>query len=343
VSNGRPVRLGILGTGFISAVHAACAHRSDDVELVAIASIRGRAARDRVGDLADAVRLATADELLASGDVEAIVVCTRTADHREHAQAVLAAGKHLLLEKPGATTLTDQREIARVAAGHPDQVVRVAYHRRHDARFREIKRLIDSGAIGEPFAVQLASREDFPPSADDVPAGGFVLDVGVHDFDTARWFLGKNPTTAYAAAHNPVFGDSDLDNVYVTLTHDGSMATTHLSRTSHVGIDIRCEVIGPDGTIVFGRQALGGEISVVTAADEAPVPADCREFFPAAYQAQMNDFASACRGEDTANARLEDDYWAVAAGVATRASVSQRVPLEVGVDWEWAAPAVPAG
>ena len=80
-----PVRLGIAGTGFISAVHAACAMRSPSVELVAVASARGRASRERVGALDPAVELLTLDELFASDEVEAIMVCTRTSDHAAHA------------------------------------------------------------------------------------------------------------------------------------------------------------------------------------------------------------------------------------------------------------------
>jgi hypothetical protein len=71
-----PLRLGIAGTRFISGVHAACAMRSPFVELVAVASARDRASRERVGALDPAVELLTLDELF------------------------LEVSKHLLLEKP---------------------------------------------------------------------------------------------------------------------------------------------------------------------------------------------------------------------------------------------------
>jgi len=136
-ADSKPVRLGIVGTGFISAVHRACALASADVELVAVASARGRATRDRVGPLDPDVALLTIAELVASDTVDAVLVCTRTRDHADHAVAVLAAGKHLLLEKPGAISLADHGRIEAAAAAHPGQVVRVAYHRRHDPGFCE--------------------------------------------------------------------------------------------------------------------------------------------------------------------------------------------------------------
>ena len=120
-----------------------------------------------------------------------MLVCTRTSEHADLAVEVLRAGKHLLLEKPGAISLPDQSGSGRPRRGTRAGRARVAYMRRHDAAFCELARLIASGAIGEPFAVKLASREDFPPSEDDLAAGGFIMDVGVHDFDTARWLLGQ--------------------------------------------------------------------------------------------------------------------------------------------------------
>ena len=329
-----PVRLGIAGTGFISGVHAACAMRSPFVELVAIASARGRASRERVGELDPAVELLTLEELFGRNDLEAIMVCTRTSDHAAHAAQVLEVSKHLLLEKPGAPTVSEQSLLTKAAAEHPELVTRVAYHRRHDARFREVADRLAAGEIGEPFAIHLTSREDFPPSDADVAAGGFIMDVGVHDFDTARWLLGRDPTAVFTQVHAPVFHDTDVDNAYITIALGEKAATVHLSRTSTYGMDIRCEVVGPEGSIQIAEPAVGGS-AVLTADSASAFPADCRGRFRDAYQAQMDAFARACRREETAGANLEDDRWAVATAVAARASGARGERLEVGPSWDW--------
>jgi predicted dehydrogenase len=330
-----PVRLGIAGTGFISRVHAACALQSPYVELVAVASARGRARRERVGQLDAAVELLTLDELFASDEVEAIMVCTRTSDHAAHAVEVLGRGKHLLLEKPGATTVPGQRLIGDVAAAHPELVAMVAYHRRHDPGFREVAERLAAGEIGAPFAIHLTSREDFPPSDADAAAGGFIMDVGVHDFDTARWLLGRDPTAVFTQVHAPVFSDTDVDNAYITIALGDAAATVNLSRTSAYGMDIRCEVVGPGGSIQIAEPAVGGATAVLTAESQSAFPADCRDRFHEAYQAQMDAFGRACRGEATAGATLEDDRWAVATAVAARASGVRGERLEVGPSWDW--------
>ena len=125
------------------------------------------------------------------------------------------------------------------------------------------------------------------------------MDVGVHDFDTARWLLGTRPRHRLCrGVHNPVYRDADLDNAYVTIGHGGAVATTHLSRTSTIGMEIRCEVIGA-GRLGHARPGRHRRrrVTVLSPASTRGFPADCRDRFAAAYQAQMDDFGAACRGE----------------------------------------------
>ena len=144
------------------------------------------------------------------------------------------------------------------------------------------------------------------------------MDVGVHDFDTARWLLGRDPTAVFTQVHAPVYHDTDVDNAYITIALGDAAATVHLSRTSTYGMDIRCEVVGPGGSIQIAEPAVGGGMVVLTADSSNAFPADCRGRFHDAYQAQMDAFGRACRGEETAGATLEDDRWAVATAVAAR-------------------------
>ena len=96
------------------------------------------------------------------------------------------------------------------------------------------------------------------------------------------------------------------------------------------------------GRDLLAQAATGTGVTVLGPAMEPRFPADCRDRFAAAYQAQMDDFAAACRGEDTPNATLTDDRFAVAIAVAARASASAREALAVGPDWPWTPLAAPA-
>jgi predicted dehydrogenase len=326
-----PLRLGVLGTGFIGERHARNAAASDVVELVALASLHGDAAAHLAAELG--CQACDPEALLAHEDIEAILVASRTSDHAGHAVSVLEHGKHLLLEKPGAINVAGQESISAAAARRPDLTARVAYHRRHDPGFRDLARRVTAGDIGEPFAVHMRSFEDFPPSDADRFAGGFVMDVGVHDFDTARWLLRRDPATAYAVGRTVTYDDAD--NFSVIVSFDGALATTELSRTSPHGMDIRCEVVGSDGSALLSAAALGSGLTILGAADRHSFPRDCIEAFADAYVAELADFASSCRGQDAPGATLLDDAHAVATAAAARASALEGAPLAVGPDWEW--------
>jgi predicted dehydrogenase len=327
------LRLGIAGTGFIGQMHARNAARSDAIALVAVGSARGAdAAEPLAGELG--VRGLSLQQLWGDDRVDAVLVATRTIDHAQHAVEVLRAGKHLLFEKPGSVDVRGQRQIAEEAARHPELVVRVAYHRRHDPRFRELWGLIEGGAIGEPLAVHSVSGEDFPPEEADRYSGGFIMDVGVHDFETARWMLRADPRTVYAYGHSTIYESGGPDNVYVTIGYERPATTVQLSRTSTVGLDIRFEVIGTEGVALLAPDRVGGGITITTARRAHEFPDDCRGAFPDAYPGELADFAAACRGEHAPGATLEDDYWAVATAVAARVSAALGEPLPVGPDHE---------
>jgi predicted dehydrogenase len=326
-----PIRLGVLGTGFIGERHARNAAASGAVELVAVASLHSNGAQQLAAELD--CRACGPSELLAADDIEAIVVASRTSDHATHAVEVLEHGKHLLLEKPGAINTAGHELISAAAARRPDLTVRVAYHRRHDPGFRELARRVGAGEIGQPFAVHMRSSEDFPPSDGDGFAGGFVMDVGVHDFDTARWLLNQDPTSAYAVGHAARYDTAD--NFWITLRFDAGVATTTLSRTSPNGMDIRCEVIGSEGSALLSAAPLGRGLTVLGAADRHSFPHDCLEAFADAYLGELADFASSCRGHEAPGATLLDDRHAVATAVAARASVLRGTTLAIGPDWEW--------
>ena len=161
----------------------------------------------------------------------------------------------------------------------PSQVVQVGYHRRFDAAFVEARRLVASGAIGEPLLVLTTSRDVRTPEPEDpIPAGGFLVDMASHDYDAACWLLGEEPVEAFAARQSAVYPEledlGDLDNAAVTIRFaSGGIATTHVSRTCAFGHDIRCEVVGSDGSVLIGTAASRDGVLCLTAKDRGDVPA----------------------------------------------------------------------
>lgn len=333
------IRIGIAGLGGMGTVHARNATSTEGARLVAVASTRADRAREVAAELG--VRACSYDELCSSDDVDAVVVAARSIDHARAGRKVLQSGKHLFLEKPGATTLADHDALQADAHAWPDAVVQVGYQRRYDPEFVEASRLVSSGAIGEPLLVLATSRDVRTPEPEDPgPAGGFLLDMASHDYDAACWFLAQEPLEVHAVRFSAVYPEllelGDLDNATVTIRFENDrIATTHVSRTCAFGHDIRMEVVGSEGSVLIGNGAGGAGVVTLTARDRSAFPQDYRERFVDAYRAELAAFVAACAGYGPRGPGLLEDRRTVAIGIAARAGALATAPLAVGQDWPW--------
>jgi len=320
-------------------LHARNAALLEGVDLVAVASTRPEPAAAVADELG--VRASTYDALFEADDVDAVVLAARSIDHAEHACAVLAAGKHLFLEKPGATTVAGQEAVREAAAAQPGRLVQVGYHRRFDERWIDAQRRIAAGAIGRPLVVLGVARDVRTPEPEDpVATGGFLVDMASHDYDAACWFLDQEPVEVFAARQTSVYPElealGDLDNAAVTVRFEGgATAALHISRTCPWGHDVRVEVVGDEGSVFIGNAGSRPGVTVMQRSDGTTFPQDYRELFADAYVAELAAFVAACAGEGPPGPTLEDDRRAVAVGVAARASAVAARPLEVGPDWPW--------
>jgi predicted dehydrogenase len=268
-----------------------------------------------------------------------VIVASQTADHVAYARPVLERGRHLFLEKPGAVSLREHAQLAELAVG-AGVVVVSGYMRRHDPGFLALKRRVDEGAIGTPSLVSLVARETGVPPASLLREGGFIVDLGVHDFDIAAWILGQEPVEAYALVQRTAQPQLSFDSALVVVRFDrGGLAHIHLSCTSAAGHDVRCEVVGTEGSVALNGLAEGvGSFVPLDRGRAAGAPRNFAERFELALRAELEDFAIACSGGEGRSAGLLDDRRALAVGVAARASVAERRPLAVGPDWEWSGP-----
>ena len=319
-------------------LHAENAQRLSGAELVAVAAAReGRA--EEVGRRLG-VAHGTYAELFARDDVDAVVLAARSVDHGRLAVDVLRAGKHLFLEKPGATSLAEHDSLRRESAARPGQVVQVGYMRRYDAGFVEAHRLVRAGDGGTPLVILLTSRDtEWPAGEDPRDTGGFLLDMAAHDYDAACWLFNDEPMEVSVARQGLVYPElsdlGDLDNGVVTIRFaGGGIAVTHVSRTSSFGHDIRCEVVGSEGS-VFVRGPGDGAADLIDRSDAVRFPPDYRARFADAYVAELTAFVAACTGAGPAGPTLDDDLRAVTTGIAARASAVGGQPLAVGTDWPW--------
>ncbi|MGC9349315.1 MAG: Gfo/Idh/MocA family protein [Anaerolineae bacterium] len=139
--------------------------------------------------------------------LDAVSVVTPDHFHRAHAEACLAAGAHVLLTKPLATNLEDGRSIVRAAESARRKLM-VAHERRYRSRYRRLKELLESGALGEIVYVRSDSIQDkrrqferSPWYASTAAGRTALVGSGIHDVDLVRYLVGR-PIVSVSAYSN---------------------------------------------------------------------------------------------------------------------------------------------
>jgi len=193
----RPLRVGIVGGGFMGRVHTAAA-RSAGAAVVAIASSSAEGAGRAARALGVPTAHATADDLLHDPDVDVVHVCSPNATHAPYALAALRAGKHVVCEKPLTTGSAEADELVAVAEA-AGLVTAVPFVYRFHPMVREARARVASGRVGRVLSVRGSYLQDWLLGVDDVdwrvdPASGgpsrAFADIGSHLVDLVEFVLG---------------------------------------------------------------------------------------------------------------------------------------------------------
>ena len=191
------------------------------------------------------------EELVGDPEVEAVLVATPNAVHREGVEAAAGAGKHVLCEKPLATTLADTRAILETCRKRGVKL-QVGFHHRFQPQLELAREILASGILGRVHSFQSTSSEplELIPGPDNyrfdgARSGGLTLiDFGTHRLDTLIWLLG--PMAAVWAALGNAGGGHELEDNAVLLLESaagalGSLAVHRFSRAAMTGNILHAE------------------------------------------------------------------------------------------------------
>jgi inositol 2-dehydrogenase len=231
--------------------------------------------------------------------IDAIVIATPTSTHASLVVAAARAGKAIFCEKPLALSL-EQTHAALGAVEHARVLLQVGFMRRFDPAYLQARALIEDGRIGRPVTFKAIGRDpDRPPLAYANPAqsGGLILDMGIHDFDLARWLMSSEVERVTAEGALLVYDDlktvGDIDNAIINMRFEnGALGNVEISRNARYGYDVRTEVLGSDGALIVGGHADDGQHGVL-ALTSAPQDGETPHFvkrFGAAYKAEIEHF-----------------------------------------------------
>ncbi|MEM7317573.1 MAG: Gfo/Idh/MocA family oxidoreductase [Pseudomonadota bacterium] len=259
----------------------------------------------RVGDWAKSHNIlhATTDLATALSDASTSVAYISSTNEKHHAQAMaaIAAGKHVLCEKPLAMTRAEAREMVD-AARAANVTFATNHHLRCSGSHRKIRDLIATGAIGKVLSLRIFHAVHLPKHLqgwriNNPDAGGGVIpDITVHDADVARFLLGEDPVSVVAQAAVSGMGDGVEDSAMsVWAMPSGAMVMSHESFT-HPFAGSGLEVHGERGSI-FARGVMTqepvGDIELVTAAGRQATPFSDHSL----YEQGVADFVAAIAGQ----------------------------------------------
>ena len=233
--------------------------------------------------------------------VDAVVVMTPTKLHCQVVVAAAKAGKAIFCEKPLSLDLNEAEEM-KAAVANSGVFFQLGFMRRFDKAYAAAKKKIDEGVIGTPVIFKSSSKDQLPPPIDYLrPAnsGGLFIDMGIHDFDLARWYMG-DVKSAFSVGNAIAFPEiakvGDAENALTSLTFSsGAIGMISLSRIGIYGYAIHTEIVGTKGTLQIGYDRETA-ILVMTkdtiAHDTVP---GFYERFEQAYLTQLNDFVGNLR------------------------------------------------
>jgi myo-inositol 2-dehydrogenase / D-chiro-inositol 1-dehydrogenase len=288
------VRVGVIGTGMIGQDHIRRISRvlSGGTVAAVCDADADRAARVAAGLPGARVHRA-GQELVADSDVDAVVVTSWGPTHQEYVLAAIAAGKPVFCEKPLATTSEACLRIIEAEQAAGRRMVQVGFMRRYDAAYRALRAAVAGGEIGTPLLMHCAHRNAA------VPPYGFttemmISDSAVHEIDLVRWLFGEEvAAVTILKPRRSSKGAADLhDPLMVVLeTAGGILVDVEVFVNATYGYDIRGEVVGEHGTVAL---ADGGRAVLKHSGRRSDmVPADWRERFGAAFDAELQDWLTA--------------------------------------------------
>lgn len=316
-----PIRVALIGCGKIMVGrHLSLLLKHDDAALVAFsdpAESARRRAQETDPSLADVPTFVDHEQMLAEAQPEAVVVGTPHSLHHRHIIDSLQAGAHVLVEKPMVNTVAEAKDVI-ATRDRTGKHVAIAYQRHCQATFRQIKRLVDDGSLGDiqfitaeqdqPWHTVMMQREEQPWRVKrELSGGGQLNDSGSHLVDILFHVTGLMPDRVFAL-QQCLSLNVDVNSAIVVQFQGGAIATLAVvgsapGTKAHVWEDIAFH--GSKGTLYYrmiGQPEQEPWLEWRSQGDDDPTPLP----EPPIETTPDANFLAAIRGQESIAATAED-------------------------------------
>lgn len=330
------LNIGIIGAGMIGNVHAEnLAFRIPAANPLMIADINLKAAQQTAERCRIPLAVQDYHEIINNPNIEAIVICSSSNTHARIIGEAAEAKKHIFCEKPVDYSL--QKIDQALALVEKNRVIlQVGFNRRFDPNFARVRQAVAAGEIGEPHLLHIISRDPEPPTPEYVKtSGGIFMDMTIHDFDMARYLVGKEVVEVFAAGGvriDPEIGKAgDLDTVLIMLKfEDGTLGTIDNSEKAVYGYDQRVEVFGSKGAIQIANNYPNSAVvsSEGTIYHDKPLYFFV-ERYNESYFREISSFLEAVLSNNLPQVTGKDGRIPVVMGLAARKSYDENRPVKL--------------
>jgi predicted dehydrogenase len=329
-----PLGVGIVGVGGIALSHMTALRTMTSAQLIAVCDVDVVRAAE-VAHTERCTGYGSVEELLADDAVEAVIVCTPNMTHEQLGRQVLAAGKHLLMEKPLALTSEGARAVADEAAAR-GLALAVGHSHRFTDQSLAIREVIDSGEIGTPRFVRVVMNGGWIWPGwqawvlNPELSGGHSLHNGVHLVDLASWWIGEPAISVFSVGQHST---SEALEIYDYLVMElgfasGAAAVCEISRGERprsAGY-LELTVVGTEGVLSRSWDAEG-----VLAWTDAGLNAwGVDGAGGRTFVRELEAFVVAARGEAEVVPPVADAIHAVDIAVASEESLRAGRTIEIG-------------
>ena len=254
-----PAGFAVIGLGLWGETHLMAYTTTPGCRLAGVCDLDADLARRRAEEFSVPFWTTDYRELLARPEVQAVSIATPDFAHYELARAAVAAGKHVLLEKPMTTSLAEAEDLA-AAAREAGVLLLVDFHNRWNPAFCAARETVAAGEVGEVQTLSLLLNDTlFVPTQMLSWAGksSVAWFLGAHVADLARWLTGQEVTRVFSLARSRTLAARGLDtpDFFQTLLEMDGGAVVHLencwimSESQPNLFDLKMELFGSEGSL----------------------------------------------------------------------------------------------
>ena len=257
-----PIGVGILGAGWIAPAHVDGIRRLAGTRVVAISATTKERAQARAQAMDIPHAYAGWQDLLADPEVAVVHNCTPTPLHAETNAAILAAGKHVISDKPLSVTAAEAQTLLGQAR-RAGVVHALTFNHRGFRAVHQLRARIAAGDVGQIHLVRgaylqgwLANPQAHNWRVDETRLSGTLLDIGSHWLDLLEWSSGVRITSVMADLHqlHPQRGGAESGSVLLRFAGGARGATTISQSATGRGNRLTLEVYGARGGLIWSSE-----------------------------------------------------------------------------------------